>query len=87
VAAERISSFRNEMDIRIENAYLIINRLPGELPSALQTEIDKLGIPLLGTVTADIELSRYEFTGKPLVDLGNESPVYQAVAGMMSKIL
>ena len=28
VAAERISSFRNELDIRIEHAYLIINRLP-----------------------------------------------------------
>jgi CO dehydrogenase maturation factor len=87
VAAERIASFRNDLDIHIENAYLIINRLSEELPFALQTEVDRLGIPLLGTVVADIELSRYEFTGKPLVDLGNDSPVYQAVAGMMSKIL
>jgi CO dehydrogenase maturation factor len=87
VAAERIASFRNELDIRIERAYLIINRLPGELPSALQAEIDKLDIPLLGTVSADAELSKFEFTGKPLVELGNDSPVYQAVAGMMSEIL
>ena len=87
VAAERIASFRNELDIRIERAHLIINRLPGELPSALLTEIDKLGIPLLGTILADAELSKFEFTGKPLVDLGNDSPVYQAVAGMMSGIL
>jgi CO dehydrogenase maturation factor len=91
VAAERIASFRNELDIRIERAYLIINRLPDEfsdkLPVALQTEIDKLGIPLLGTVSMDAELSKFEFTGKPLVELGNDSPVYQAVAGMMSEIL
>src|SRR4030067_479035 len=33
VAAERIASFRNEMDIRIEHAYLIINRLPGTPPT------------------------------------------------------
>ena len=29
----------------------------------------------------------FEFEGKPLVELGDESPVYQAVAGMMEKIL
>ena len=87
VAAERIASFRNELDIRIEQAYLIINRLPSDLPEALKTEIDRLGIPLLGTVLADTELSNYEFTGKPLVELGNDSPVYQAVAEMMSRIL
>ena len=87
VAAERIASFRNELDIRIEQAYLIINRLPGPLPPALQVEINKLDIPLLGTVATDDELSKCEFSGTPLVELGNDSPVYQAVAGMMDAIL
>jgi CO dehydrogenase maturation factor len=85
--AERIASFRNELDIRIERAYLIINRLTGPLPPALKTEIDKLGIPLLGTVSADDELSKFEFSGIPLVELGNDSQVYQAVARMMDEIL
>jgi CO dehydrogenase maturation factor len=87
VAAERISSFRNELDIRIEHAYLIINRLRGDMPPALTTEINKLDIPLLGSVPADDELANFEFSGKPLVELGNESPVYQAVAGMLVTIL
>ena len=87
VAAERIASFRNELDICIERAYLVINRLAGAFPPALQAEINKLDIPLLGTVPADEELSNFEFSGKPLVQLGNESPVYQAVSGMMDKIL
>jgi CO dehydrogenase maturation factor len=87
VAAERIASFRNELDIRIERAYLIINRLSGELPTILLSKIDELGIPMLGTVPADVELSKYEFTGKPLVDLGNDSPVYQSVARIMKEIL
>jgi hypothetical protein len=38
-------------------------------------------------VPADGELSNFELSGKPLVELGNESPVYQAVAEMMDKIL
>jgi CO dehydrogenase maturation factor len=87
VAAKRIASFRNELDIRIEHAYLIINRLPGPMPAALSTEIGKLDIPLLGTIPTDEELSNFEFSGKPLVELGNDSPVYQAVAEMMGKIL
>jgi CO dehydrogenase maturation factor len=87
VAAERISSFRNELDIRIEHAYLIINRLRGDIPPALITEIGKLDIPFLGTVPTDDELSTFEFSGKPLVELGNESPVYQSVAGMLQSIL
>ncbi|MGE5124554.1 MAG: hypothetical protein ACM3H7_08550, partial [Acidobacteriaceae bacterium] len=87
VAAERIASFRNEMDIRIERAYLIINRLTGSLPPALKTEIDKLDLPLLGTVATDDELSQFEFSGVPLVELGDRSPVYQSVAGMMQSIL
>ncbi|OGN92860.1 MAG: hypothetical protein A2Y88_06875 [Chloroflexi bacterium RBG_13_48_10] len=87
VAAERIASFRNELDIRIERAYLIINRLLGALPSPVKAEIDKLGIPLIGTVPSDDELIKFEFSGQPLVELGNDSPVYQSVAIMMEKIL
>jgi CO dehydrogenase maturation factor len=87
VAAERISSFRNELDIRIEHAYLIINRLMGDLPPTLASKIGNLDIPLLGTVPADDELTSFEFSGKPLVELGNDSPVYQAVEGMLETIL
>jgi CO dehydrogenase maturation factor len=87
VAAQRIADMRKELGIRIENAYLIINRLPGELPAELRVFIDKLDAPLLGTVSADADLIAFEFSGKPLVDLGDDSPVYQSVAGMMRKIL
>jgi len=87
VAAERIAGFRNDLDIRIEHAYLIVNRLPGIIPPALQTEVDKLDIPLLGTVPTDDELSNFEFSGKPLVELGNESPVYLSIARMLDSIL
>ncbi len=87
VAAERIASFRNELDIRIEHTYLVLNRLVDGIPPVLRAEIDKLDIPLLGTVSADNELSKFELSGKPLVELGSDSPVYQSVAGMMEKIL
>ncbi len=87
VAAERIAGFRHELDIRIENTYLILNRLHGEMPEPLQQRIGKMDIPLLGIVPADAELAAFEFSGRPLIELGDNSPVYTAVADMMQTIL
>jgi CO dehydrogenase maturation factor len=87
VAAERIASFRNELDIRIENAYLILNRLNGDIPEPLQERIEQLDIPLLGVIPASDEISNMEFSGRPLIELGGEATVYKAVESMMSQIL
>ncbi len=87
VAAERIAGFRDELDIHIENSYLILNRLNGPVPDALQAGIDRMDVPLLGMIPADQRLMEFEFSGRPLVELGDDSPVYQAVAEMMKKML
>jgi len=87
VAAERIASFRNELDIHIENAYLVINRLQSSMPAPLQEKIEQLDIPLLGVIPASQELTNLEFNGRPIIDLDDDSPVYQAVMEMMKKIL
>ena len=88
VAAQRIADLRKELDIRVENAYLIVNRLPsGEMPTELRSFVSGLDVPLLGTIPANSDLAAFELSGKPLVDLGDESPVYQAVSKMMQKIL
>ena len=87
VAAERIAEIQKELEINIENAYLILNRVAGDIPAPLQERIDKLDIPFLGTIPADETLMAFEFEGRPLIELGDESPVYQAVAKMMAQIL
>ena len=87
VAAQRIADMRNELDINIEQAYLIVNNLHGEMPPELKAFVEKIPVPLLGTIPADDQLSAFEFSGKPLVDLGDESPVYQSVERMMHQIL
>lgn len=87
VAAQRIADMRKELDINIENAFLLLNRLQGEIPSELRAFVEKMDVPLLGTIPADDNLTRFEFSGRPLVELGNDSPVYQAVAMMLERIL
>lgn len=88
VAAKRIAELSREFDIHVENVYLVINRLTGEIPPALQAYIEaNLDVPLLGTIPSDSTLMDFEFSGRPLVDLGDQSPVFQAVDCMMRKIL
>jgi CO dehydrogenase maturation factor len=87
VAAERIAGFRKELDIHIENCYLILNDMNGAVPAPLHDRIKQLDIPLLGVVPHDETAKEFEFSARPLVELSSDSPLYQAVAGMMQKIL
>jgi CO dehydrogenase maturation factor len=87
MAAERIAEMREELDIRIENAYLILNRLVNGIPEPLQARIDQLDIPFVGVIPANDELTAFEFNGRPLVELGDNSPVYQAVVAILENIL
>jgi CO dehydrogenase maturation factor len=87
VTTERIKEMIKDLDINIENVHLIINRVMGDFPSPLQKKIDAMGVNFLGTVPADNELMEFEFSGRPLVDLGDHSPVYKAIAKMMDTII
>jgi CO dehydrogenase maturation factor len=87
VATERINDMIKDLDINIQNVHLILNRVIGNVPTSLQERIDAIGVNFLGTVPADNDLMEFEFSGRPLVELGDQSPVYQAVARMMGKTL
>ena len=87
VATERIAMMIPDLDINVENVHLILNRVMGEIPAPLMEKINSLGVNFLGTVPANSDLMEFEFSGRPLVELGDESPVYLAVAGMMEKLL
>ena len=86
-AAAGIVELKDELEIRIKNTYFILNRVPGEIPTPLQERIDKLAVPFLGAVPADNNVMEFDFSGKPLLELGDDSPIYQAVAAMMDKVL
>jgi CO dehydrogenase maturation factor len=88
VAAERIAALRHELDIHIENAYLILNDCADDgIPAPLRERIAGLDVPLLGTVPHSDQLMELEWSGRPLVELADDSPVYRAVAAMMAQIL
>lgn len=87
IAAQRIAQLSQELDIHIKNRYLVLNRLDNEVPAPLQPLLQSLDVPLLGVIPSDQEIIEYEYNGHPLIELGENSPVYQAVAKMMERIL
>ena len=78
---------RHDLNIEIKNAYLILNRVNGEAPPSVMEKVKEIDAQYLGAVPADNDLLEFEFEGKPLVNLGNQSPVYQAVESMMAGII
>ena len=87
VVAERIASLRHELDIGIDKTWLVVNRVNGEIPAALMEEMTKMDAPILGLVPADPEIASLEVNSRPVVSVGASSPVYQAVAALMEKIV
>jgi len=86
VAAERIASFRKNLDINIENAYLIINRVIEDLPTALLDRIQRLDVPLLGIVPASQEISLLDTNGEPLNQLQNDAAPLLAIADLLQRL-
>jgi len=87
VAAKRIVELKDELEINVEKAYFILNRVPGEIPPPIQELINTLEVPFLGPIPMDDNVMNYDFSGKPLLELEDSSPVFQAVAAMLDKTL
>lgn len=88
VAARRVAELVNQLNIEVAHPYLVLNRLPGsEIPPPLKEFINSVDVPLLGVIPEDQTLREFEFSGRPLVELGDESPVYRAVAEMMEEVV
>jgi CO dehydrogenase maturation factor len=79
IAAERIVEMVPGLNINVQKTHLIVNRVTGELPAAVQATIEKLNVQLLGVVPNDPKVAEFDVEGKPLVELPEDSLVVQAV--------
>jgi CO dehydrogenase maturation factor len=87
-AAQRIVEMIPGLEVNIHNIYLVVNRLMSEqMPPALASAVDRLGIQLIGTMPNDMTMSEFEFSGRPLIELPPDSLVVQAVFEITRKLL
>ena len=88
VTAQRISQLRNDLNIGIDNAYLIVNRAPAaSLPEPLQAIVDKMDIPLLGVIPTDASINEYDYSGKPMLEWDDNSSMALAIQAIAKKML
>jgi CO dehydrogenase maturation factor len=94
IAAKRMQEMVPELEIGVEHVYLVVNRLRGggqkgakALPAPLADTIKAAGLDLIGTVPEEPAMAEFEFTGRPLVELPEETELYQAVREIAASIL
>ena len=86
VAVSRIKEMADDLELNISRKYLVVSRLSGELPESMSREIDRLGLDLAGIIPYDDVISEYELSGKPLLDLPDDSAALKAVCGIAGKL-
>lgn len=86
-AVGRIAQLVKEVQMDVKTVKLIVNRAPeGELDAAIQAEIEKQGLDLLGVLPADQTVYEFDLAGKPTVQLPEDTPVRNALAGLLGQL-
>lgn len=87
VAAQRVAEISRELEINIEKSYLIVNNNSGELKDGSFEIINKMGIPLLGIVPKDEQITDFDNSGKPLIGVTDNSRAFIKVSEMINNII
>ncbi|MDF2654664.1 MAG: cell division ATPase MinD [Bacillota bacterium] len=82
-SAGRIQQLVKQLDTKVKNIYLILNKAAPEDAETLKDEIEKTGLKLAGLIPADPMITSYDIGGKALFDLPENSPA----VGELYKIL
>jgi CO dehydrogenase maturation factor len=85
--AGRIVELIDELKTRVERHYLIVNRAPAELGPELRQVIAERGLDLLAVVPEDPSVVAYDAAGRALVELPADSPVAEALDGVLDAVL
>jgi len=85
-AAGRVKSLVDELGIKVGRISLVITRVYGEVPAALDEPIQNTGIPLLATIAEDPAIRQFDSEGRPLLELPVDGPTAKAVAAIASEI-
>ncbi len=86
-AAEHIVTLTTSMGTRIGKAGLILNRVDGAVPAAVQARVDALGVPLLGVLPSDPLINEFDAEGQALIGLDETSAIYPAVKNILDTCL
>ena len=86
-AVARLAEMIADMDLKPGKLGLIVNRAPGGvLSDGVKAEIEKYGLNLLGVLPQDEGVYQCDCDGEPSSKLPDNSPMKQALKGIMQNI-
>jgi CO dehydrogenase maturation factor len=83
----KIQGLIQELKLAVKERHLVVDRVPRDLDPGFSQEIQNQRLDLLGLIPEDPFIFGYEMKGKPLLDLPEDSPAVQVVAGMMERMI
>ncbi|MHB8926633.1 MAG: ATP-binding protein [Bacillota bacterium] len=84
-SAARVHEIMDDVKTNAKRVFLVITKVAGDL-APLGEEIQKTGLPLIGTIPLDPLVAQYDLEGKPLFDLPADSPAVKATEAILDKI-
>jgi CO dehydrogenase maturation factor len=84
--ARRIKELVDEVHIDVKHIYLVGNRFTPDMEELLQKSADDIGLEYGGIVPVDENVMSFNLTGKPLLEIPDDSPAYEAVGNLAKTI-
>ncbi|MTI66789.1 MAG: carbon monoxide dehydrogenase [Firmicutes bacterium] len=86
-AVGRIKKLVKELELDVDNIYLIVNRAPnGELADGIKEKIESQNLDLLGVVPMDEKIYEFDAKGEALVNLPEDSKSKKALKEIFNRI-
>ncbi len=85
--AGRIGRLMKELDTRVKEKFLILNRVDRSPASPVLEQIHREHLELLSTLPEDPEVRRLDENGKPVYQISELSSFYQSIREMCIKII
>lgn len=71
-----------EHGTRVSRLFFVINRVNGALPVAFRQKAAEMGLEPLFILPADDTVGLFDLEGRPLIEIGEDTPIYRAVRAL-----
>jgi CO dehydrogenase maturation factor len=85
-AAGKISRLVRELETRVKEKFLILNRVQDSIPASLKEAVAEQGLKLLSVIPEDKTLLEMDQEGTSIWEIPASSPAYKAVVELCQKI-
>lgn len=85
-SAGRINQLIRQLNTKVNQIYLILNKTTPEDAESLADEIEKTGLTLAGVIPGDPLITDYDIKGKPLSELPDDSPAVTELNKILDRL-